>query len=226
MIKQKHNYLTWVEIDLKALKHNFSEIKKLARKQFIKNSHPAKRKNEPDILAVIKADAYGHGMLQAANVLDRMGVSCFGVSDVAEGITLRKNGIKKPVLIFESTLPVYARDIVEYNLTPTVCTMSFASALNNCAKTVDRVVDIHVMVDTGMGRLGIWHKDAKKFIERIMKFSNLSTKGIYTHFPIADANPAFTKKQVKQLYDLVSGLDNDAAIVPFIHAANSMGPGG
>lgn len=221
-MKKEYDYLTWVEVDLKALKNNYKAITDLAKKQFVK-IHGQKIRNTPEILAVIKADAYGHGAIEVAFVLKKMGVSCFGVSDVQEGKVLRKNGIETPVLLFESTMPSSAKDIIEYNLTPTVCTISLAAALNRRAKKVGKKVDIHILVDTGMGRLGIWHEDAEDFIRQVMQFSNLSIKGLYTHFPVADTNSGFTRNQIKQLYDLVKALDKKAYIVPYVHAANSMG---
>ena len=218
---------TWVEIDLKAIQYNYLQLKRLAQKQFLRSLYK-RRLNEdinkfPEILAVIKADAYGHGMLKVASLLQRMGVTFFGVSDLTEGILLRKNGIKKPILIFESTLSQFAKEVIDYNLTPSVCTLSLASALNTYAQSINRKVDIHVNVDTGMSRLGVWHEEAEDFIGQVMKFTFLSIKGIYTHFPLADTNPRFTKNQVKLLFQLVNRLDKEALIIPYVHAANSLG---
>ena len=218
---QKPLALTWAQVDLKAIAHNIREIKRVALPQ-----HAGKKTQRVNILAVVKADAYGHGMLKVASLLDRLGVDFFGVSDVPEGILLRKNGIKKPVLLFESTLVSFPKEIVEYNLTPTVCTLPLAQALNRYAKLKHKKIDVHVKVDTGMGRLGIWHKDATEFIKKIMQLPNLSIKGIYTHFPSADTDKRFTQEQIKQLRLLVKQLDKMGLIVPYIHAANSMGLAG
>lgn len=225
------NYCSaWVEIDLKALGANFRAIDRLARKQFIKgprSSIASKRKVRcPEILAVVKANAYGHGMKEAARVLARAGVYGFAVSDLPEALDLRKQGIRQPIVLFETTLADHIRPIVSHQLTPTVCTLEFARALNACARAARKRIDVHVKVDTGMGRLGIWHKDARAFIRRVMQFSHLSVKGIYTHFPAADIDPAFTKKQIQLLSELIKGLDREANIVPFVHASNSMGLAG
>ena len=201
---------TWAEVDLNAIRHNFQEIKRLA------GPHT-------EILCVVKGDAYGHGMLEVSALLDRLGANFFGVSDLEEGIVLRKNGITKPILLFESTLPAHARQIVDYNLTPTICTIELAYSLNRYAKTRGRRIDIHIDVDTGMGRLGVWHEEAFEFIQKVNRLANLSIKGIYTHFPVADTDPRFTKNQMKHLYALVSRLDKMGVVVPYIHAANSMG---
>jgi len=213
-----NDILKWVEIDLKAIEHNFREIKRLAYLQ-----RPPRSKRPLQILAVVKADAYGHGMLPIATLLDRLGIEFFGVSDVGEGVELRKHGITKPILLFESTLVISPDDIIDYNLIPTVCTYEFAQVLNEVAGLRHRKVDVHVKVDTGMGRLGIWHTEAKDFIKKIMELPQLSIKGLYTHFPSAETDKRFTKRQIQQLYKLVTQLDQMGLIVPYIHAANSIG---
>ena len=201
---------TWAEVDLKAVAHNFREIQRLAGPR-------------TEILPVVKGDAYGHGMIAVARLLNKRGVNFFGVSDIAEAIELRSHGITKNILLFESTLPSDTRKIVQYHLTPTICTLELAAALNRWARKSHQPIDIHVEVDTGMGRLGVWHKDAGEFIAQLMRFPNLSIKGIYTHFPAAETDRRFTENQVKNLYNLVTSLDKQGLIVPYIHAANSMG---
>jgi len=233
-MKRKNNtcdqYLTWAEIDLGAVKHNLKQIVKLTKKnKFYFPTRPrAKRnsKNIETIMAVIKADAYGHGMDNIALLLDREGVGLFGVSDIKEGVALRNIGIKKPILVFESTLESQAKKIIDYQLMPAVCTNDLARSLNQYAQRKKRRVDIHIKVDTGMGRLGIWHEEAYDFIKKVGMYDHLRIMGIFTHFPAADTDRSFTKKQLQYLYDLVTRLDRSGLIVPFIHAANSMGLAG
>ncbi len=210
--------LTWAEIDRRAIVKNYKNVRTLSLR-----THRARGQVLVGVLAVVKADAYGHGMLETAKALAKSGVEFFGVSDVREGVALRKAGIRKPVLLFESTLPALTKMIVDHNLTPTVCTKEFARSLNDYARSKGKKVDIHVKVDTGMGRLGIWHKDALEFINGLLKFPYLSIKGIYTHFPSADTDRSFTEKQIKQLTELVRKLDRKGCVVPYVHAANSMG---
>jgi len=216
MKKKKDNVapLTWAEVDLRAIRYNFKEAQKLCRRRGQKRTK---------ILAVVKADAYGHGMLPVASLLNKIGVDFFGVSSVSEGIALRQKGIKKPILLFESTLPLSVNHVLKHNLTPTVCTIEMAKALNRAAGAKRKKIDIHIKVDTGMGRLGVWHKDAVDFVEKLNVLNYLSIKGIYTHFPSADTDPKFTKKQILQLDKVVKALDKMALVVPYIHAANSMG---
>ncbi|OGX54586.1 MAG: alanine racemase [Omnitrophica WOR_2 bacterium RIFOXYA12_FULL_38_10] len=231
MIKKNNDaVLTWAEIDLKAIKHNIKELKKLAvANKFIFPSRKGIQKTKPkppEILAVIKADAYGHGVEQIALLLEKEGVNFFGVSDINEGITLRKLGIEKPILLFETTLASCAKKLIDNNLMPTVCTLELAKALNEYANKKRKIVDIHVKVDTGMGRLGVWHKEAFDFIGELMKLNRLRIMGIFTHFPAADTDQKFTKDQIECLYNLVVRLDKGGLIIPYIHAANSMGLAG
>jgi len=222
--------LTYAEIDLKAIRHNLKEIAKLtARNTFDLPTRPRSSKitkSKETILAVVKADAYGHGAKDVALLLDKEGVEFFGVSDITEGMALRKFGIKKPILLFESTLASQAQQIVQHRLTPTVCTFELAESLNRYAQKKGRKVDIHVKVDTGMGRLGIWHEEAFEFIKKISTLRHLRIMGIFTHFPAADTDRRFTKEQIKCLYQLVTRLDRTGLATPYVHAANSMGLAG
>jgi len=226
----KHNYMAWIEVDQKAIRHNFLEIKRIAAQNFLKRpsnrKSPAKRTSCPDVLCVVKADAYGHGMIQVAAALRNLGVNFWGVSDVTEGIQLRKNGFKKPILLLGTPLPTQVKDVVDFNLMPTVCTVSLASALNNYAKKINRKVDVHLKIDTGMGRLGVWHQQAWDFMNQLLRYSYLNLHGLYTHFPMADTNPKFTREQIALLCQLVDEFDQEGIVIPYIHAANSMGLAG
>ncbi len=220
-------FSTWCDIDLAAITHNLEQIKTLAaRNKFV---IPTRGEYKPvhtslmGILMVIKADAYGHGMVDIGLHLDELNVDIFGVSDINEGMLLRDHGIKRPILLFESTLPEHIPFICEYNLTPSVCSIEFARQLNDCAKTMDKLIKIHVEVDTGMGRLGVWHEDALDFVKELSGFRHLLTEGIFTHFPVADTDRKFTENQIHQLFELVSTLDKNGFIIPYVHASNSMG---
>ncbi len=217
--------LTFAEIDLKAIRHNLREIRRLSSQN--KFSLPYRKNLKAvDILAVVKADGYGHGMQEVSGLLAKEGVNFFAVSDVSEGICLRKTGIKKPILLLESPLPAQAKLIGDYDLTPTVCSLELALALEKSAWEKRKNITIHVKVDTGMGRFGVWHAQAFSFIQKLFRFKHLIIQGIYTHFPVADVDQAFTKRQIEYLYALVTQLDQKGLIIPTIHAANSMGLAG
>jgi len=227
---KKHKHTAWVEVDLDAIRHNFSAIQKLANKKKIEcrdvAAVPETSLQSPKVLAVVKADGYGHGMLQVVDQIKKLGVDLFGVSEVHEGITLRRHGIKKPILVLESPLANQIRDIVDHDLTATVCTRVAAESLNTCARSLRKKAVVHIKVDTGMGRLGVWHTQAADFIHHVRKLPHVKVEGVYTHFPVADTNTTFTQHQIHQFKQLILALDQNGEVIPYAHAANSAGLGG
>ena len=201
---------TWAKVDLDAIKHNFHALKRFSDKR-------------TKILCVVKADAYGHGMLKVAKLLNREGADFFGVADINEGICLREHGIKKPVLLFESQLPSLAKEIIRYDLTAMVSNLDLATALNREAKRLKKRIPIHIKVDTGMGRLGVWYEDALAFIRSIRRLRNISLEGICTHFAASDTDEHFTRSQIDFFLRLVKQLKLHSISIPYVHAANSMG---
>ncbi len=210
MKKNAETFLTWAQIDLSAIPHNLKILKK----------------NAVEILPVIKADAYGHGMIAVAKELNHLGVRIFGVSDLVEGGQLRENGFINDILLLESPLPSLAANIVKYHLIASVCTLELARALNKEAGIRKEKVKVHIKVDTGMGRLGVWHKDAPEFIRLVASFPNLIIDGIFTHFPLSDRDPKFTGQQLKDFSLLLDSLGELKKTIRYVHAANSMGLSG
>ena len=209
--------IAWTEINLKALAHNFQQLQKLAGHNMATNA---------GLMPVIKADAYGHGMIEVAKTLNEQGCRFLGVSNVAEGIALREAGFKQKILLFESTLVEDTQDIVENNLTPTVCTLELAEALEIQAKRTEVEIPIHIKVDTGMGRLGVDEGDVISFVEEVQKSCpHLILDGIYTHFPLADTDREFTFAQMRRFRDIVFSLENRFITFTYVHAGNSMGLG-
>ncbi len=211
------NPLTWAEINLKALAHNFEELKKLATKNM---SHAA------GVMTVIKADAYGHGMLQVAQALEQVGCKYLGVSNISEAVLLRAAGLKQKILLFESTMARDAQDIIDYQLTPTVCSMEMAHALDKYAHQVGKQVAIHIKIDTGMGRMGVSQSEALGIVKMIrLQCPNLILEGVYTHFPVADTDRDFTITQMRHFRDIVYSMENQFITFTYVHAGNSMGLG-
>lgn len=202
---------TWAQIDLRAIRHNFIQIKKALSKN-------------TKILAVVKADAYGHGIVEVSKTLSDMGIEFFGVATTDEGIALRRASIKNAILILGSILPKESRMIVRNNLTPTVCTKELARSLNNEAKAQKKTLDIHVKVDTGMGRLGVWHDEAIAFFEYLAGLKSLKIEGVFTHLSSADEDePYFTDTQIENFYGLIFDLGNYGFSIKYRHIANSVG---
>jgi alanine racemase len=112
---------------------------------------------------------------------------------------------------------------VDYDITSTVCSVDFARALNRYTAKHRKKINVHVKVDTGMGRLGVWHKEAIHFIRNLKRLSHISIEGLYTHFPCADTDPKFTLKQIADFKNLINELQKCKIHIPLCHAANSMG---
>ncbi|MEK6564282.1 MAG: alanine racemase [Candidatus Omnitrophota bacterium] len=201
---------TWAEINLRNLDYNFNLVKKLVGRKV-------------KILVPVKADAYGHGIIAISKRLEKLGVDYLGVASIDEGIAMRGNGIKKPILILSPIFPDVAKAVLENNLIPSVCTLELALRLNREAARRKRKALIHIKVDTGMHRVGIAHHSAAKFIRRLSRLENIIIEGIFTHFPCADNNPAFTRRQIGMFEDLIRQLDEGGINIPLRHAANSLG---
>lgn len=196
---------TWLEIDLDRLDRNLVRIQ----------DHVGP---EVGILLTVKADAYGHGAVQiAAAAAPR--VRMFGVATVDEAKELKEAGIRTPLLILSPILETEIPDVVRNGFSITLPSADFAEALTRAAPPTP--VDVHVEVDTGMGRTGISEEDAFDEIRRIARASGVALRGLYTHFPVSDTDAAYTRAQVDRFVELVARLRADGIDVPMIHSANS-----
>jgi alanine racemase len=193
-------------IDLEALSHNYGEV----------TSRIAGRK----VLAVVKAQAYGHGAVAVSRRLVELGVDMLGVALVEEGLELRSAGIDKPVLVMGPVRPEQAVSIIKAGLTPVVFTKQMAEALSRAA--AGKRVPVHVKVDTGMGRIGLPPEDALAFIREFAAMPGLAVEGLMTHFADADLkDKQFASAQLDSFEMLVRSLDEAGISVPLRHAANS-----
>jgi alanine racemase len=200
---------TWAEINLDNLKHNFKQIKNLLAPK-------------TKIMITVKADAYGHGLIPVSKRLESYGADFLGVASIDEGIKLRAAGVKLPILILGIILEKYIEPVFKYNLTATVCDEELAVALNNKAAKLKKTANVHIKVDTGMGRIGVLYQDAQALVQRIHKLKFINTQGIFTHFPLADTNKKFTLHQIDLFNRLVEKLSKLGINIPLVHAANSI----
>lgn len=208
MVPQSY-YRCWVEVDLTALRENVAALR---------------RRVGPltQLLGVVKADAYGHGLVEVAGVLMRGGVAGFGVANLNEALALRHiGGAGWPILLFGSALPFEVEKIVEQNITPTISTLEEARLFDAEARRQSRRVGAQVEVDTGMGRVGFWHETAAAQIRDVAALPNLRLEGLYTHFPVADANVAETRRELELFLGVAAQLREAGVRVPLLHAANS-----
>jgi alanine racemase len=203
---------TFAEIDLAALRHNFLEVKKTV---------PA----GCGILAVVKADAYGHGFMDIAMELEKLGVTAFGVAFLAEGIQLRKSGIDRPILILGGIYPGQEKKCIGFNLSTAVFSLEQARLLNYVAGKLFRKAKIHVKIDTGMGRLGISHEEAPAFFRKLAGMKHIELEGIISHFASADEldddGKSFTARQAEVFARVVAAARGEGFAPPYVHIANS-----
>lgn len=174
------------------------------------------------IVPVIKADAYGHGAVNCARELKKVGAKTFCVAFADEAFQLRKAGIEENILLLGYTENIWAEEIMRYRLTPAVFTVEGARGLNEEAAKEKKVCNIHIKVDTGMGRIGLaWEKAAEQ-IQIMHALPNVRLEGIFTHYASSDeADKTFTLLQKKRFMEVINKLEEMNIHIPVKHAANS-----
>ncbi len=199
----------WIEVNPDHLRNNVRELKKLM---------PPKC----ELMAVVKAEAYGHGASAVSVCLERMGVRAFAVATIDEAIQLRREGIRGELLILGYTDPARARELKKYDLMQTIASVEHAAAFNRQKIRLK----VHVKIDTGMNRLGIpWSEFPK--ITRVFQMKNLSVCGLYTHLSCSDSRKEedrlFTETQIERFYQTVDKLKEYGIAVPKLHLQSSYG---
>jgi len=201
---------TWAEIRLDNLKFNFK-----SSKSFIGD--------ELRYMAVVKADAYGHGAVSCARTLSECGTDWFGVALPEEGLELRSAGIAEPILCLGGFWPGQEEFLLSNRLVPVVFRMEQARALDRAARDHGTKSDIHVKLDTGMGRIGIRPEAAADFAENLKQFRNLKVQGLMTHFASADKieESNFTRSQIARFNECVEIFRQKGFKPEFLDLANS-----
>lgn len=198
---------TWVEVDLSAIISNAQVIK----------AHAHSR----SLIAVIKADAYGHGVIPVAEALHEE-AAMYAVATVREAVELRAAGLGKPVLVLFNALPAQVEAIVDYQLTPAVYEPTLCSALSHKAQARKTSVKVHLDVDTGMNRGGIWYTEAVDFLKWLRSLEGIEIEGLFTHFATADEpDKSHTSLQLERFLSVLSALSEVNLRPPIVHAANS-----
>jgi alanine racemase len=202
----------WSEINLNAIAHNTRELKKITNPN-------------AEVMAIVKANAYGHGAEQVARVALQNGATRLGVARVNEGKALREAGIDAPVLVLGYTVPEEFEVLLENNLIQTIYSYEAAEQLSATAARAGKKAVVHIKVDTGMGRLGfIPGRAAVEEVVRICRLPRLDIEGIYTHFAAADCqNKDYTWQQWHKFTQFISALGKEGVEFPCRHAANSAG---
>lgn len=200
---------TWAEIDLAAVTHNLRSVRSVAA--------------GTKVMAVVKANAYGHGMLAIVKALLQEGIEYLGVATLDEALLLRRADISVPILVLGYVADEHARIMVEENITATVFSIGLAQKLSSAAVELSRKAAVHIKIDTGMGRVGF--PPDEEILDKISAISALPgiyLEGIFTHFAVADIpDKAYTFEQLKLFKGLIKRLEKRNIFIPFKHCSNS-----
>ncbi|HWJ02297.1 MAG TPA: alanine racemase [Verrucomicrobiae bacterium] len=196
----------WAEIDLAAIAHNVSQVKNNTKSL---------------VMAIVKANAYGHGAYPVAQAALRAGADRLGVAILAEALELRELGIRDPIMVLGYTPEHSANFVIENEIIQTVFTVSQAQALARAARNIGKKAIVHIKVDTGMSRIGFgWNKVDE--IARVCAVKDIHVEGIFTHFAVADIqDKSFTHTQLERFLSCVNELESAGIHIPVKHAANS-----
>lgn len=196
---------TYAEISLAAIKHNIAEIKKFVD-------------GKTRFMAVVKANAYGHGAAAVARAAVEAGADYLGVANLKEALELREAGLLSPILILTESPTSVADEIVQHDLTQTIYSFSEAQALSAEAQKRNKPAKVHIKIDTGMGRVGVMPSEAIAFITKVASLPGLILEGLFTHFAKAeDPEDNFTAEQFQKFQQISGRLPQ----IPLKHAANS-----
>lgn len=197
---------TYARINLSAVRKNFKKISELF--------------NVP-IMPVVKANAYGHGAVKVAKVLQEEGAPILGVATIEEGIQLRENSVRIPILIMGSIYPLDNFEaVIKYELTPIIASKISAQVLEETAGKLNKKTRFHLKVDSGMGRIGVSPETAVCLWNKLQESEYLIGEGIFTHLARADENLRYTKEQLDRFRRV---LDKIKSPPPYVHAANTAG---
>lgn len=198
----------WLEIDLKKVKDNFNSAKSLCNNK---------------ICCVVKANAYGNGSKYLSRYYESLGADCFAVSNIYEGIELRKNGIKKPIINLGKVIIEKAELLYKFKIVSAVYSFDIARKLNDICAKLGITVNVHLKIDTGMERLGIRHDDVKLLNVAELMNDRISCTGVFSHLSCADCDSDFTYKQIERFENAVSVLEKKGLKNLNRHLFNSAG---
>ncbi len=204
---------TWATVNLDNLAFNLHSVQKAVGDKNVQ------------YMAVVKADAYGHGAVECAKRLEKEGIDWFGVALPEEGLQLRENQISKPILCLGSFWVGQENLLLENDLTAVIYNLDLAEKLDSAAKSKGIIAKIHIKIDTGMGRIGVRFDETDDFSNSLLRFENLEVEGIMTHFAVADdlSQNEFTNLQIKRFYEAVEIFESKGFRPKFKDLANSPG---
>lgn len=196
------------EVDLGALEFNYRQLKK-------------RIPEDVKLLAVVKADAYGHGAVPVSLRLEKLGVDYLGVAIPEEGVELRRGGVKTPILVLGGIFGGEVDQFFRFRLTPVIFKKDSLRILSREAERRKRKVKVHLKVDTGMGRLGVPLNLWSDFLHEVTRFPRIETEGILSHFAMTDEEKGFTRNQWRAFQEAVKTAQAFGICCPYLHMANS-----
>ncbi len=199
---------TVIEVDLDALHENVDRVRE--------------RVGPARIMATVKANAYGHGLIRTARELLRFGVDELGVAFLEEGIALRRAGITAPILVLGGIIGNQIAHFLEYNLQLTASSVFKLKQIDETAAVLGKRAEVHLKIDTGMGRIGIRHQNANQLFAAALQARNCDLRGVFSHFALShDEDPAFTHLQLQRFLSVLEYFPRNGLEMPVRHIANS-----
>ncbi len=211
MMSTTEYFRTFAEISLDAIENNLSQLKSKLKKDVL-------------TLAIVKADAYGHGAVGVSKSIQDK-VDYFGIAELMEAVELREAGVQKPILVLSYTSPYLYETLIRYELTQTIFNYDDAVELSKEAVRLNKIARVHIAVDTGMSRIGFFcNSESVEIVKRINDLPNLYIEGIFSHYACADCEDrATTDKQLKIFKDFIKALESRGMVIPIKHMSNSAG---
>lgn len=208
MYQPSASFPTSASVDLTALARNVAHVRRLAA--------------HADVLAVVKANAYGHGAVEITRALQQLAIHRFGVATVDEGIALRHAGIQDAILVMGATVPAQFAELVAHRLTPVLFRADLVAAFAAQIPSGSSPYPVHLKVDTGMGRLGVPPQDVPELLDQPAFRTGLRLEGLMTHLADADNDEAeHTESQLARFQSTLDRLQQRGLAIPLVHAANS-----
>lgn len=200
---------TWAEINLKSLRSNFNKVKEIVG-------------NLVSIMAIVKADAYGHGAVKVSQDLLECGAKMLGVATLEEALQLREAGIKEKIVLLSGIQPDEASEVVKNDLTPTCYLTQTLKVLSDYAIKYNKKIDYHLKIDTGMARLGITSCEVSSFLDTVIGYKNLNLEGVLTHLSCAEEDErTYTDNQLDGFNKVVASVNKSGLRPKYFHVANS-----
>ena len=199
---------THLEVDLDQLAANYRAIA----------AHAA----GASVMPILKANAYGHGLVRVAQLMEDLGAACLGVAYLEEGIRLRRAGVRTPILVMGGIVGSQIPAFIEHDLTLTASSVDKLVAIDEAAASMGKRARVHLKIDTGMERIGVHYYSAETLLEASVAVKHVDVQGIFSHFAMADeADDAYTRMQFERFMEVLSFYERHSLPTPLRHIANS-----